>query len=850
MESSHQNRIRASSCSEAVTTEAVTTVNSSIPANIGTDLFRSQLFTQAGSQHEYHPQPHHLLNQKILQPRAESSSMQFNSSHSHREQGRIQQKSAAIDLHQLLGFKNQSHHLHESTQKSGQTWTHSLSQNDVTSQLKRPKLPQRLLPDVPSALVDSICRTGNVCSDDWMKQAYHELQSVREMHLSDLSTMYMKVCYSSLQSLSTEQAARLEYTKGCIERMVQFLNMPLTEFVRLNKDRFYTSLYKIIKNVEMFKSRGSVSAQPFVQSLSQLPRLQQWLDSELQSQAPNPGSSGNTGSPTFQVQEGRKSLQLNMTGMDFRFPVAGTDLRNVSGSALIGSSGPTLQQTNFSPMTVPPNSATSSPELKRQTKRLTTPIQALKQPINQPWTEEKKYQMPIEPGNEINEKQLFYPPQSLIPSSCFKVSSEVTHPLFLGHTYPKQLQCPLPEESPSKSIASTFAVASPSSPAMQSSSPVCLEKYFSPVSSFAAWDSTEPPETPVVKSAEDPQPLLGESSVRSQKFVGVTLASIQTQLLALGTPEKSDSLSLEDRSCPKENQVIGDKELSIKCLNEMVESLSSKALIASVQDIISVIILIDSLSGAMVTRESLKTVCEDLAADTVHSSEQRNSSLLCKGTISNLLKRNISTSTSCLLSSRSEKDSDACPGWQTSNWELSATSSNKRQRTEAPSFQLNYAILEEIKQTNQSLIETVVDVTSGFKEDVDAGFHADAIVRCSYSAVGLDHNLKQWNISFIKLPILLVHLLLPTDYPKSSPRVWNTSSLSCSERGKLEDLTERAKVIFSLSLRKLSEPFSLRDMARTWDFCARSVLSEFAKSFGGGSFSSKYGSWENCTTVA
>lgn len=65
-----------------------------------------------------------------------------------------------------------------------------------------------------------------------------------------------------------------------------------------------------------------------------------------------------------------------------------------------------------------------------------------------------------------------------------------------------------------------------------------------------------------------------------------------------------------------------------------------------------------------------------------------------------------------------------------------------------------------------------------------------------------------------------------------------------------EDLSMKAKSRFSVSLRSLSQPMTLKDIARTWDVCARAVISEYAQQSGGGTFSSKYGSWENCLSAA
>lgn len=64
-----------------------------------------------------------------------------------------------------------------------------------------------------------------------------------------------------------------------------------------------------------------------------------------------------------------------------------------------------------------------------------------------------------------------------------------------------------------------------------------------------------------------------------------------------------------------------------------------------------------------------------------------------------------------------------------------------------------------------------------------------------------------------------------------------------------QDLSAKAKSRFGVSLRSLSQPMSLREMARTWDVCARKVMEEYARQHGGGSFSSRYGTWENCVAA-
>ena len=66
-----------------------------------------------------------------------------------------------------------------------------------------------------------------------------------------------------------------------------------------------------------------------------------------------------------------------------------------------------------------------------------------------------------------------------------------------------------------------------------------------------------------------------------------------------------------------------------------------------------------------------------------------------------------------------------------------------------------------------------------------------------------------------------------------------------------EDLSQKARLRFNLSLRNLSQPMSLAEMAKTWEVCARAVFSEYAQLMGGECFfTSRYGTWENCVVAS
>lgn len=80
-------------------------------------------------------------------------------------------------------------------------------------------------------------------------------------------------------------------------------------------------------------------------------------------------------------------------------------------------------------------------------------------------------------------------------------------------------------------------------------------------------------------------------------------------------------------------------------------------------------------------------------------------------------------------------------------------------------------------------------------------------------------------------------------YPFGLIHCWSGSD-------ELEDLSAKVKSKLNMSLRRLTEPLSLGEIARTWDVCARAVISEYAQQNGGGNLSSKYGEWEDCLSAS
>nr|XP_034899866.1 mediator of RNA polymerase II transcription subunit 15a-like isoform X4 [Populus alba] len=406
----------------------------------------------------------------------------------------------------------------------------------------------------------------------------------------------------------------------------------------------------------------------------------------------------------------------------------------------------------------------------------------------------------------------------------------------LQHSSPQIDQQNLPSSvtktgTPLQSANSPFVVPSPSTPLAPSPMPGDSEKPVSGISS-----------------------LLSTGNIVHQPSV----AQAPAPSLAIGTPGISASPLLAEFTSPDGahgsalTTVSGKSNVTEQPLERLikaVKSLSPKALSASVGDIGSVVSMIDRIAGSAPGNGSRAAAGEDLVAMTKCRLQARNYITQDGMTGSRKMRRHTSAMPLNVVSSAgSVSDSfKQFTGPETSDLESTATSSVKRPRIEA-----NHALLEEIREINQRLIDTVVDISD---EDVDSTAVAataeggeGTIVKCSFSAVALSQNLKSQYASAQMSPIQPLRLLVPTNYPSCSPILLDRFPVEVSKE--YEDLSIKAKSRFSISLRSLSQPMSLGEIARTWDVCARAVISEHAQQSGGGTFSSKYGSWENCLSAA
>ncbi|KAJ4706730.1 mediator of RNA polymerase II transcription subunit 15a-like [Melia azedarach] len=294
------------------------------------------------------------------------------------------------------------------------------------------------------------------------------------------------------------------------------------------------------------------------------------------------------------------------------------------------------------------------------------------------------------------------------------------------------------------------------------------------------------------------------------------------------------SLLCTESASPNENQQSSATKNPLERLLKAVQSISTEALSASVSEIGSAMKIVDGIAG---------TVCNYSKADVSENLHGRNVSFQYRCSFEGKMTRklhNISAIAPDALSfSLSEADNLKQSSGQICDLDSSETSRIKRRRIEPSN-----TLLDEINYINQQLLETVIDLDP--TQNIAEFHHGEGtIVRCIHNSVALSESYKIQYAS--QMSVHPLRLLVPASYPNSSPVILDRFTFDLSGESKEStDLSEKTRSQFCLSLRKLSEPMSLAEMAMTWDVCARTVLLERAQSIGGGCFSSRYGKWENC----
>ncbi|CAN0862696.1 Mediator of RNA polymerase II transcription subunit 15a [Linum grandiflorum] len=136
-------------------------------------------------------------------------------------------------------------------------------------------------------------------------------------------------------------------------------------------------------------------------------------------------------------------------------------------------------------------------------------------------------------------------------------------------------------------------------------------------------------------------------------------------------------------------------------------------------------------------------------------------------------------------------------------------------------IQTNQALEKEIREINEKSLDAVVKVIPG-------GSNLGTLVECSFNTVAV-------NPKIFVAPLCVV---VPANYPQGS--------LDVDFRSKKGDdyFSVEGKTRLKLLVSTLPKPLSLKEIAQSWGVCVREVFTEYAIKNGGGTFSSRYGTWE------
>jgi PAX-interacting protein 1 len=364
--------------------------------------------------------------------------------------------------------------------------------------------------------------------------------------------------------------------------------------------------------------------------------------------------------------------------------------------------------------------------------------------------------------------------------------------------------------------------------------------------------SPSPSVAPSPIPVDSDKPLSNISSLTNNAQTGHQLTSLppQTQSIAVNTPGISASpllaefTSADGSQANIPTQVPSKSSAAERPLDRLLKALRTtqrQSLNAAVSDIQSVVSMIDRIAGSAPGNGSRAAVGEDLVAMTKCRLQARNFMTNDGSGTSKKMKRDTSAMPLNVSSAGSVNDSFK----QTYSVDTPDLQSTATSRVKCQKIEVNHALMEEIQEINQQLIDTELHVCEDDAESFAATSEGaeGTVIKCTFTAVAVSPSLKSMFASAQMSPILPLRLLVPAGYPKCSPVLLDKFP---DEQRNSDDLSSKAKSKFGILLRGLAEPMSLREIARTWDACARKVIAEYAQKTGGGSFSSSYGCWESC----
>ncbi|KAJ4785038.1 mediator of RNA polymerase II transcription subunit 15a-like protein [Rhynchospora pubera] len=328
----------------------------------------------------------------------------------------------------------------------------------------------------------------------------------------------------------------------------------------------------------------------------------------------------------------------------------------------------------------------------------------------------------------------------------------------------------------------------------------------------------------------------------------------QAGSLTVGTPGISASpllaefTNLESGQGTDLSTQVPQTEKPIEKLARLMRTMPHNQLSAAVKDIASAVGMVDRIAGSAPGNGSRAAIGDDLVAMTkcrlqaknlVHpdgsagtSSESSPPTKKMKRDIS-AMPLNSNNNDGFFPDSVSVSDKFKGRDSDTSEIQSKSTAASS---TRGFKSEMNHALLEEIREINFRLIDTELTLNEEEMGSTAEGGES-ILVKCTYMGIALSPGLRTHFTSSQLSPILPLRLLVPAGYPKCSPVILDKL---LDEQRDLDDFSTRARSKFNISIRGLSQPMSLKEIAHTWDTCARKVIQEYAAQFGGGSFSSRF----------
>ncbi|KZV27375.1 mediator of RNA polymerase II transcription subunit 15a-like [Dorcoceras hygrometricum] len=695
-------------------------------------------------------------------------------------------------------------------------------------------------------LLNHNSQVGSINPSEWVDPAFQQIQFMKDMYLFEVIKLFERSQELRHQATNAESVSRHERNRSFAEKVIKFLQVSKMDLLKnYTKEKVYSIINEVRANLDRSIATNRIPLHRHPQQhvemsgsmlkTSQMQQRPNFLQYRMPNQCLNTARNGmplslrQQGTTKFQgsssagIRKGEASSitnanAYNLMGSGFQkgveqmarnvlpHPLSGTAKNNVTDTLhqRVASS-----KNIFNPLDSPVSSITQktisiSPQQNKQWDQAME-ISNLKQPLQQPLAENNKRQMVPKLNNDLKKGYIPGFNQNQSSPSSYHVGSPQNSQHTPAYIEPKGFLSTFSNSAtPLLSTPSPPVVPSPQTPVTPSPMPVHFEKCHSKIHSSSIEEGRKVHQMPAALS----QPKIAN----------------QIQNEEAGLPK---SPLLAESTTPVINQPSRDKEYPLGRLIEVVKSVSTRTLNSSLRDICAVTKITDRTARILSHSESDRIFIQDLADD-IRNYEAGNIGLTYGTAIEARMKRQLSTMVSDDSTSEIDRNGDS---WI------------KRLKIEPSN-----PILQEVKEINHVLIESVVDVIN--MNDVSRAESSKVIlIRCCYRPVGLAGETGIPGSSEKMFPSMLLELNVTPDYPNSSPVVSEALPLDFSGDEKGKGLWMKAKSIFSLSLRKCSHPISLKEMVKTWDASARKVFQEFAEQMGGGSFSSRYGKWENDTSL-